>query len=123
MRTAEKAISLAAVSTSDNFFDVFGVKPIMGHTFLAGEEQPDRNFGVVLSNEVWRSLFGARSDAVGSKVKLDGLWYAVIGVMPPGFRFPISETNAVHRPLTMTPNQRTGRAIIGCRRSRASRRA
>lgn len=103
------AISLPAVSTSDNFFDVFRVKPALGRTFALGEEQPGRNFVVVLSYEVWRSLFGGRADVLGAKVKLEGLSYSVIGVMPPGFRFPISETNAIYRPLNMTPNQRTGR--------------
>ncbi|MBV8808314.1 MAG: ABC transporter permease [Acidobacteriaceae bacterium] len=103
------AISLPAVSASDNFFDVFGVKPVLGRTFVHGEEQPGRNFVVLLSYEVWRGLFGGRADVLGAKVKLDGHPYSVIGVMPPGFRFPINETNAVYRPLDMTPNQRTGR--------------
>ncbi len=105
----ETVISLPTVSTSENFFDVFGVKPILGRTFAPGEEQPGRNFVVVLSNEVWRTLFGGRPDALGTKVKLDGRSYSVIGVMPPGFRFPISETDAIYRPLSMTPNQRQGR--------------
>ncbi len=103
------AISLPAVSASDNFFQVFGVKPVLGRTFAPGEEQAGRNFVVVLSYEVWRSLLGGRADVLGAKVKLDGHPYSVIGVMPPGFRFPISETNAIYRPLAMTPNQRTGR--------------
>ncbi|MBV9765864.1 MAG: ABC transporter permease [Acidobacteriaceae bacterium] len=107
--TGGTAISLPAVSTSENFFEVFGVKPMMGRTFARGEEQPGRNFIVVLSNEIWRSLFGARTDALGAQVKVDGRSYRVIGVMPPGFRFPISQTNAVYLPLNMTPNLRQGR--------------
>lgn len=107
--TGGTAIALSAVSTSDNFFDIFGVKPLQGRTFAMGEELPGRNFVVVLSNEVWRSLFAARPDAIGTKVKLDGVLYTVIGVMPAGFRFPISETKAIYRPLNMTPMQRKGR--------------
>jgi hypothetical protein len=107
--TGGTAIALPAISTSDNFFDIFGVKPALGRTFAMGEELRGRNFVVVLSNEVWRSLFAARPDAIGTKVKLDGISYTVIGVMPAGFRFPISETNAVYRPLNMTPMQRNGR--------------
>lgn len=103
------AIALHCVSASDNFFEVFGVRPILGRTFVSGEELPGRNFVVVLSSEIWHDLFGARSDVLGAKVKLDGKVYTVIGVMPPGFRFPISETNAVYRPLIMTPMQRNGR--------------
>jgi predicted permease len=103
------SIALHAVSASDNFFDVFGVKPVLGRTFINGEEQPGRNFVVVLSHEVWRNQFGGRADVLGKKVKLDGQPYTVIGVMPPGFRFPINRTDTVYRPLRMTENQRKGR--------------
>src|ERR1700751_3415136 len=49
------AFALAAVSTSDNFFDVFGIAPALGRTFAPGEVLPGRNFVVVLSDEVWHS--------------------------------------------------------------------
>jgi predicted permease len=107
--SATGSIDLRSVSTSENFFDVFAVKPLIGRTFAAGEEQPGRNRVTVLSNEVWRSSFGARRDALGSTVKLDGHPYTVIGVMPPGFRFPIGAANAIYRPFDLTPNQRNGR--------------
>ncbi len=103
------AVSLAAVSTSANFFEVFGVRPAMGRTFEPGEEEPGRENVAVLSDEVWRNEFAGRSDALGSKIKLDGRLYTVIGVMPPGFRFPINRTEAIYFPLTMTGNQRNAR--------------
>ena len=103
------AISLHAVATSDNFFDVFGVRPILGRTFQSGEEEPGRNFVTVLSNEVWRNVMGGRADAIGSKIKLDGLPYTIIGVMPPAFRFPISQTDAIYFPLNMPQSQRQAR--------------
>jgi putative ABC transport system permease protein len=102
-------VSLHGVATSTNFFDVFGVKPAMGRVFEAGEEDAGRNNVAVLSDEVWRNLFDARADAIGSKIKLDGRLCNVIGVMPPGFRFPISRTDAVYFPLNMTDGQRTSR--------------
>ena len=103
------AVSLHAVAASDNFFDVLGVKPLLGRTFNRGEEEPGRNFVAVLSQEVWRDFFGARTDAIGAKIKLDGRPYTVIGVMPAGFRFPISRTGAIYFPLNMTPRQREAR--------------
>jgi putative ABC transport system permease protein len=104
-----EAVSLHGVTTSDNFFDVFGVQPMLGRTFEKGEEEPGRNFVVVLSNEVWRTMMASRTDAIGAKIKLDGSPYTVIGVMPPGFRFPIGRSDAIYFPLTMTRNQREGR--------------
>ena len=108
-QTGGASIALHSVAASDNFFDVFGVKPTLGRTFQPGEEQPGRNFVTVLSHEVWQTQFGGRPDALGSKVKLDGLTYTVIGVMPAGFRFPINQTESIYLPLHMRENQRTGR--------------
>lgn len=103
------AVSLHGVATSANFFDVFSVTPLMGRTFEPGEEEPGRNNVVVLSYEVWRGFFDSRREAVGSKIKLDGRIYTIIGVMPPAFRFPISRTNSIYFPLDMTDEQRKAR--------------
>ncbi len=104
------AVSLRSVLTSDNFFDVIGVKPLVGRTFQHGEEDPGRNSVAVLSHEVWHDFFAEQPDAVGAKIKLDGVPYTVVGVMPQGFRFPISRTGAIYIPLKMATNQREGRA-------------
>ncbi|HEX3436244.1 MAG TPA: ABC transporter permease [Pseudacidobacterium sp.] len=102
-------IALHSVQATDNFFDAFGVNPILGRTFAPGEEQDGRNDVVVLSYEVWQQMFGGNKSVVGQKVKLDGRGYTVIGVMPAGFRFPISLTNAVYVPLHLTKQQHDNR--------------
>ena len=98
-------IALHSVQGTDNFFDVFGVNPIAGRTFAQGEDQDGKNDVVVLSYEVWQQMFGGRTDAVGQRAKLDGRPYTIIGVMPAGFRFPISQVDAVYTPMHM-PKQR-----------------
>ena len=95
-------VALNRVSTTDNFFDVFGVAPIMGRTFAPGEDQPGKTDVVVLSYEVWREHFQSRRDAIGETVRLGGHPYTVIGVMPAGFRYPISDRNAIYTPLNPT---------------------
>lgn len=102
-------IALHVVKGTDNFFDVFGVSPILGRTFAAGEDEDGKNNVVVLSYETWQQLFGGRNDVIGEKVKLDGNAYVVIGVMPAGFRFPINKVNTVYTPLHMPKQQREGR--------------
>src|SRR5215471_6675535 len=92
-------IALHSVQGTDNFFDVFGVRPILGRTFAPGEDQDGKNDVVVLSYEVWQQFFGGKEDVIGQKVKLDGRPYSIIGVMPAGFRFPISRVDAVYTPL------------------------
>src|SRR5271170_5459251 len=94
-------VSLRLTEGSDNFFDVFGVNPILGRTFSPGEDQPGKNDVVVLSYEVWQQNFGGAKDVVGRVVRLDGLPYTVIGVMPAGFRYPISQRDAIYTPLHM----------------------
>lgn len=103
------AVSLHSVATTENFFEVLGAKPLLGRTFEPGEEDSGRGFVAVLSHEVWHDLFGARPDAIGEKIKLDGHPYTVIGVMPEGFRFPINRTGAIYFPLEMSRNQREAR--------------
>jgi putative ABC transport system permease protein len=102
-------IALHSVQGTDNFFDVFGVNPIVGRTFAQGEDQDGKNDVVVLSYEVWQQMFGGRTEAVGQRAKLDGRSYTIIGVMPAGFRFPISQVDAVYTPMHMTKQRRDER--------------
>jgi putative ABC transport system permease protein len=96
-------VSLRAVKTTDNFFNVFGVKPLLGRTYLPGEDQPGKDAVTVLSYEVWQSNFGGQPDAIGKVVRLDGTPYTVIGVMPRGFRFPLGALDAIYTPLHTNP--------------------
>jgi putative ABC transport system permease protein len=102
-------VALREVQATDNFFEVFGVNPILGRTFAPGEDQAGRNNIVVLSYEVWQQNFGGRPSIVGQTVRLDGNPCTVIGVMPAGFRFPIHLLNAVYVPLHLNPNQLNNR--------------
>jgi len=95
----EGSISLRAAKTTDNFFTVFGVAPILGRTFLPGEDQPGKDNVAVLSYEVWQAYFNGSARVVGQTVKLDGNPYTIVGVMPAGFRFPLYMREAIYTPL------------------------
>ncbi len=107
--TGSQVVHLHNTSTSDHFFDVLGVKPLLGRTFLPGEEQDGRNNVAVLSYEVWQQNFGGNPSAVGSSVHIDGFPYTVVGVMPAGFRFPLSMPNLIYTPLRISKELRTSR--------------
>ncbi|MFZ0862271.1 MAG: ABC transporter permease [Candidatus Sulfotelmatobacter sp.] len=92
-------VALPNVSTTDSFFDVFRVQPLLGRTFAQGEDQPGKNDVAVLSYELWEQAFGKQNSAIGKTVKLDGRPYTVIGVMPAGFRYPVSMRSAIYTPL------------------------
>ena len=104
-----QAIYLPATKTTDNFFDVFAVAPLLGRTFLPGEDQNGRNNVVVLSYEVWQQDFGGKRSAIGKVVHLDGTPYSIVGVMPAGFRYPIGVPNLVYTPLHLSTDQITSR--------------
>ncbi len=104
-------VSLRAVKTTDNFFDVFGVAPVLGRTFLRGEDQPGRDNLAVLSYEVWQSQFNGRADTIGKTVKMDGSPYVIVGVMPAGFRFPMYMRDAIYTPLHAPDTWRNARGM------------
>jgi predicted permease len=105
--TGDRPESIDAATVSPHFFSVLGVQPMLGRTFLAGEQVPGRDRVVVLGYAIWRSRFGADRSIVGRTVSLDGIPYAVVGVMPDGFRFP--DWGQMWTPLAWTPEQRTVR--------------
>jgi predicted permease len=102
-------VALHATKGTDNFFDVFGLRPILGRTFLPGEDQPGRDDVVVLSHEVWQRDFSADTVVIGKVARLDGHPYTIIGVMPADFRFPLGRRNAVYTPLHAQKNTVTSR--------------
>jgi len=71
-----------------NYLDVFGMKPAMGRTFRAGEDEEGRDRVVILSHGLWVRRFGADPSVLNKPVTLDGGNSIVIGVMPPQFQYP-----------------------------------
>jgi putative ABC transport system permease protein len=73
-----------AFATS-NFFDVLGVKPVLGRALLPSDE---RERVVVISDVLWRRRFNADQNILGKTINLNAEPFSIIGVMPPSFRFP-----------------------------------
>jgi len=71
--------------TSANYFDVLGVRPILGRGFLPEEEQKAASV-VVISYALWQSHFGADRSVVGKTIGINLRSYTIIGVTPPGFQ-------------------------------------
>lgn len=79
---------LDVMTVSSNFFQVLEVAPILGRNFQPDDEKPG-NRVVMLSYSLWQSVFGSASDIAGRTIKLGGIGYAVAGVMPKDFHFPL----------------------------------
>jgi predicted permease len=80
-------ISMASLQ----FFEVMGVQPLAGRTFLPEEEKYPGPVAVLLSYGYWQKALGGRADFSNAKLNVDGVGCNVVGVMPPGFDYP-SET-------------------------------
>lgn len=104
LKAGDRARFVHVTQGTDNFFDVFGVRPMLGRTFLPGEDVDGKNNIVVLGYEVWRQTFHADRNIVGKITNLDGRPYEVVGVMPAGFRFPLNQPNLVYIPMHVRTN-------------------
>ena len=80
--------ALHVVVTSSRLFQVLRVQPLLGRTFLLEEDQPGHDHVIILSHGLWQRRFGSDPTVIGRAVDIDQQSYTVIGVMPPGFRFP-----------------------------------
>ena len=100
----EQVIGLSVTAT---FFDTLGVRPVLGRTFAADEDQPLRTPAVVLSERLWRRRYSASPDVAGKTVVLNGRPHTIIGVVPEGFEFWQRDVEA-WAILTLNPPARRG---------------
>lgn len=92
LTSEEGATSLHGVKVSAEFFNVLGIKPVLGRNFVREDEQGGGGpggFKVIISQDFWRKHFGGDSNVLGRTIMLDRRQHTVIGVTPPGFQFPI----------------------------------
>jgi putative ABC transport system permease protein len=81
---------IPGATVSGNFFELLGVNAVRGRTFLPAEDARGAERVVLLSYALWQSVFGADEKIVGQQVKLSDQLFTVVGVLPPGFKFPFS---------------------------------
>jgi len=82
----EKAYSAWFELVSGNYFDVLGVKPVLGRTFVR-DEYGDRAkaFTAVISYRLWKSYFRGEATVLGRTVRINRYPVTIIGVAPPEF--------------------------------------
>src|SRR4051812_39728749 len=76
---------LLGVKATAHYFEVMGVKPVLGRMLLPEEDAEGKNHVVVLSHGFWQRVFGGAKDVVGRSIQLNGEPYQVVGVAPYGF--------------------------------------
>jgi predicted permease len=81
-----------AAAVTPSMFRTLGVPPAAGRTFDDAEGEEGNDHAVVLSWGLWQEMFGGRADAIGQDLRVDGVAYPIVGVMPKSFRFPEDDT-------------------------------
>ncbi|MET0168523.1 MAG: ABC transporter permease, partial [Vicinamibacterales bacterium] len=108
--SASDAERLLGVSVTPELFPMLGVDPILGRHFTADEAAPPGLESVViLTHGLWQRRFGGDPSIVGQGVIINDRARTVIGVMPPGFKFP--ERSELYTPLRLDPPARADRNV------------
>jgi len=101
----EQAEKAQAFAISSNFFDLLGVHPEMGRTFLPEEEQAGKDQVIILSHGLWERRYASDPHILGKKLKVDGKTFEIVGVMRKGFDYP--KPAEAWLPLSFNAEQRT----------------
>src|SRR5690242_10542472 len=83
---ATERVQTAVVSA--NFFDVFGVQPLVGRSFSAADERPGASPVVMLSYEYWKRSQQGDPALIGRSLSLNSAAFTVIGILPPLPSYP-----------------------------------
>src|SRR5437867_8600577 len=100
---------------TSNLFPLLGARPSLGRFFLPEEEAlPGGLPVVILSDGFWRRVFGGNPSVIGKAVPFGSRTLTIVGVMPPGFRFPTKEISPgwgflsgeadVFEPMVLSPH-------------------
>lgn len=76
-----------ATMVSANFLDTLGARPLLGRSFVAGDDDPKAARTAVLTYRYWQRKFGGRPEALGQVLQINNIAFTVIGVLPPDFQF------------------------------------
>ncbi len=101
-------------------FSALAVQPSLGRLFRPEENDPGADSVAILSDGLWRDVFGARASVLGEDLRLGGERLTIVGVMPAGFRYPRPDVG-LWKPFGMKPDDggsRDGRWVYTTARLR-----
>jgi predicted permease len=93
---ADRALEVSTTAVDSAMFTALRVRPQLGRAFLPSEHRDDSPV-VLISDTLWRSMYGSAPDVLGRQLRLGDALYTVVGVMPRGFHF--EERTDVWMPL------------------------
>ena len=95
---------VSAQRVTPSFFRMLRASPMLGRAFTEQEAVLGNEKVVVLSQGLWKQMFASNPSAIGKDIRLSGVPYRIVGVMPEGFEFA-SRTARLWVPFAFTPEQ------------------
>lgn len=92
------------LQVTSNVLPMLGVAPVRGRFFTAADDDVATE-NVIVSHETWQRRFGGREDIVGQMVSLNETRFSIVGVLPPRFRFGVSEPAEFLLPMGRVPER------------------
>ena len=83
--------SLDGARVTPSIFQLTRVQPMLGRTLMDADMEPEAPLVAVLGHGAWQRLFDGSPEALGRTLRLGSHYATVVGVMPPGYGFPVNE--------------------------------
>ena len=97
----EGAERVEATVASANFFDVLGVRPMLGRVFAPNADEAGGEKTVLLTYSGWQKRFGGDRTVLGRNITLNDEPYTIVGVLPADFQFAPSRSGDFWIPLSV----------------------
>ena len=110
--TGDHPHMVGTVESTPNLFRVLGIRPILGRDFADSDAVKGSDNVILLSYEGWQTLFQGSPQVIGQTLRLGLTPRTIIGVLPPGIRFPqialspeipFQEFGGAHEPMVFGP--------------------
>ncbi len=95
-------------SVSAGFFSALRVEALVGRVFGPGEDRPNSERMVVITEALWRRRYSGDRGVIGQPMVLNGIPHTIIGVLPESFRFPQAPNAQLWTNLLIVPPTRRG---------------
>src|SRR5262245_17366829 len=84
-----ESITVSGAPVTGRFFEVLGVDPFLGRLLAPADDVEGAENVLVLSHGLWQRRYGGAPDIIGRRLTLDDLPFTIVGVLPPGFDYPV----------------------------------
>jgi len=105
----QEARRVQAGVVSAEFFDLFGIQPMLGRTLRVEDDRPNAEPVMILSYEFWRDHQGSDPAIVGRSLRMNDKAHKVVGVLPPIPQYP--DENDIYLPTSACPFRSNPRTV------------